>query len=186
MLKIIALSAAGILLLAIAVIVILAAARPDEFRVARSATMTAPVAAITPYLTDFRQYRRWSPYETIDPEMQRAYSGASSGVGAAYAWRSEGKVGAGSMQITAVDIADGVSASAIRLKLDFVKPFEAHNRVTYTLLPKGDVTEVTWTMEGRTPFLGKIMHVVFDMDGMVGKDFAAGLANLKGLVEGKR
>ena len=69
------------------------------------------------------------------------------------------------------------------VKLDFLKPFEAHNAVTFTLEPNGAATTVTWAMEGPTPFIGKIMHLFIDMDSMVGKDFETGLANLKAAAE---
>ena len=63
------------------------------------------------------------------------------------------------------------------------KPFEAHNLVEFTLEPQGDITVVTWSMRGRVPYLAKIVHVVFDMDKMVGGDFETGLANLKAIAE---
>jgi hypothetical protein len=73
--------------------------------------------------------------------------------------------------------------SRVALDLDFIKPFEAHNKVVFTLTPKGDATEVNWAMQGPVPYMAKIVHVFMDMDGMVGKDFEAGLANLKAITE---
>jgi hypothetical protein len=69
------------------------------------------------------------------------------------------------------------------LKLDFLKPFEAHNIVEFTLAAQGDMTTVTWAMQGPVPYLAKIMHVFINMDSMVGKDFETGLANLKAAAE---
>ncbi len=63
------------------------------------------------------------------------------------------------------------------------KPFEAHNMVEFTLVPRGETTTVTWSMQGRVPYFAKIVHVVFDMDKMVGGDFETGLANLKAIAE---
>ncbi|PYK95065.1 MAG: polyketide cyclase, partial [Verrucomicrobia bacterium] len=71
----------------------------------------------------------------------------------------------------------------ITIKLDFIKPFEAHNIALFTLEPKGDSTNVTWAMHGPTPYIAKVIHVFFDMDSMVGKDFETGLANLKAIAE---
>jgi hypothetical protein len=82
-----------------------------------------------------------------------------------------------------MEIAESVPPSKVTIKLDFLKPFEAHNAVEFTLEPKGDATNVTWAMQGDTPYLAKIVHVFLDMDKLVGKDFDAGLANLKTLAE---
>ena len=69
------------------------------------------------------------------------------------------------------------------MKLDFAKPFEAHNIVVFTLEPKGGATNVRWVMEGAVPYFAKIIHLFFDMDRMVGKDFEAGLASMKAVAE---
>src|SRR5258707_599540 len=94
--------------------------------------------------------------------------------GAQYAWEGNKDVGQGRMEI-----AESVPPSKVAIKLDFVKPFEAHNTIEFTLEPKGEATNVTWAMQGDTPYLAKIVHVFLDMDKMVGKDFEAGLANLR-------
>ena len=132
------------------------------------------VAAV---LGDFRGWEAWSPWEKMDPAMKRSYSGAAKGKGAAYAWEGNSEVGQGRMAITEA------SPSRVAMDLDFVKPFEAHNKVVFTLVPKGDATEVTWAMQGPLPYVAKVVHVVFDMDGMVGKQFETGLANLKAVTE---
>ena len=38
-------------------------------------------------------------------------------------------------------------------------------------------------MHGPLPYLAKVVHLFFNMDTMVGKDFEAGLANLKSIAE---
>jgi hypothetical protein len=110
--------------------------------------------------------------------MKRTYSGAASGKGAVYAWQGNSKVGEGRMEIS-----DTSPPSKVTIKLDFVKPFETHNIVEFTLEPQTDSTNVTWVMHGPNPYIGKVMQIFFNMDRMVGKDFEAGLANLKTLAE---
>jgi hypothetical protein len=73
--------------------------------------------------------------------------------------------------------------SKITIKLDYLKPFEGHNTSEFTMSPRGDSTEVTWAVHGPSPFMMKIMHVFINMDKMLGKDFEAGLANLKAVAE---
>jgi len=155
-----------------------AATKPDHFRIQRSATLKAAPERIFPLINDFGRWGAWSPYEKKDPAMKRTFSGPAAGPGAIYAWDGNKDVGQGRMEIT-----QAAAPTLVALKLDFVKPFEAHNRVDFTLKPKGDATEVTWAMHGPMPFLSKVMTVFFDMDQMVGKDFEAGLASLKALAE---
>ena len=174
MLKTIAL----VIVVAMAGILIFAATKPDTFRVERSIAIKAPPEKIFPLINDFKQWDAWSPWETKDPAMKRSYGLTTSGKGAHYAWEGNNDVGQGSMDIT-----ESVPPSKVALKLDFVKPFEGHNVVVFTLAPKGEMTEVTWSMSGPAPFMSKVMQVFVNMDRMIGKDFEAGLANLKTVAE---
>ena len=169
---------AVVLAIVIAVVLILAAAKPDTFSVQRGATMKAPPEKIFSLINDFHQWGKWSPWENRDPAMTRSFSGAESGQGAVYAWEGNKNVGSGRMEIL-----DASAPSKIIIKLDFLKPFEAHNTAEFTMLPQGDATSVNWVMHGPAPFLSKMMQVFMNMDKMIGKDFEAGLANLKGLAE---
>ena len=110
--------------------------------------------------------------------MTRSFSGAESGRGAVYAWEGNKNVGSGRMEIL-----EAAVPSQITIKLDFFKPFEGHNTAEFTMLPQGDATSVTWLMHGPAPFISKVMQVFMNIDTMVGKDFEAGLANLKNLTE---
>jgi uncharacterized protein YndB with AHSA1/START domain len=169
---------AAMLALAIAAVLILASRKPDTLRVQRTASIEAAPEKIFPLISDFHQWRAWSPYEDRDPNLQRSFSGASSGKGAVYAWNGNKNVGSGRMEIL-----DAPAPNKVVIKLDFLKPFEAHNTAEFTLLPQGDTTNVTWLMHGPAPLMSKLMQVFMNMDHMIGKDFAAGLANLKRITE---
>ncbi|MDB5576708.1 MAG: polyketide cyclase [Bradyrhizobium sp.] len=177
MLKVIAIIAV-VLAIAIAVVLILAATKPDHFAVQRSAAVKAPPEKIFALINDFHQWGSWSPYEHKDPAMKRTFSGSESGKGAVYAWDGDKNVGTGRMEIL-----EAAAPSKILIKLDFYTPFEAHNMAEFTMLPQGDATNVSWRMHGPAPFMARIMHVFINIDKMVGKDFEAGLANLKRLTE---
>jgi uncharacterized protein YndB with AHSA1/START domain len=181
MLEIIAIIAV-VLAAAIAIILILAATKPNTFSVRRAITVKAPAERIFPLINDFHQWGTWSPYEHKDPAMKRSYSGAESGKGAVYAWDGNKNVGSGRMEILDVS-----APTKIVIKLDFFAPFEGHNTAEFTMLPQGDATNlatnVSWLMYGPVPFKAKIMHVLMNIDRMVGKDFETGLANLKRLTE---
>lgn len=174
MLKIVAV----VIVVLIAAVLIFAATRPDTFRIQRSSVIKAPPARVFALIDDFHRWVEWSPWEKVDPALQRTYGGTPSGKGATYAWEGNSKVGKGSMQIT-----ESSSPSRIVIQLDFLKPFEAHNIAEFTLEPDGEGSRVTWAMHGPRPYLFKVMHLFFDMDGMVGGDFEKGLADLKRLAE---
>lgn len=168
----------GVLALGVVVVLALAATKPDVFTVQRTASIKAPPEKIFPLINDFKQWTAWSPYEKVDPGMKRTYGATTAGKGATYAWDGNKNVGSGSMEIL-----DAPAPQKVTIKLDFTKPFEAHNIAEFTLVPAGDVTNVTWSMRGPTPFFGKIIHVFMDMDKMVGGSFAEGLGNLKAIAE---
>ncbi|CAN7355488.1 SRPBCC family protein [Pararhizobium sp. LjRoot255] len=177
MLKILLIIVAVIVVVLLAVVVF-ASTKPDVFHVERTATINAPPEKIFPLITDFHQWQSWSPYEKLDPSMTRSITGAESGQGAVYAWDGSGKAGAGRMEIV-----ESAPSSKILIKLDFSRPFEAHNTATFTLAPAAQGTTVTWSMDGASPLIAKIMGLFFDMDQMIGKDFAQGLENLKAIAE---
>ena len=162
----------------IAALLAYAATRPDVFRVERSASINAPPEKIFALINDYRNWPSWSPYEKLDPAMQRRLSGAASGQGAVYEWEGNKKIGKGRMEIL-----ESSPSSRITIKLDFFAPFEAHNTAVFTLRPNGGATDVTWAMHGPAPFMAKLMGVVMNMDKMVGGQFAEGLANMKAVAE---
>jgi uncharacterized protein YndB with AHSA1/START domain len=167
-----------VVVLLIAALLIYAATRPDSFRIQRSTTIKAPPEKIFPLINDFEGWRAWSPWENLDPALKRSYSGPKSGKGAVYAWEGNNDVGHGRMEID-----ESSAPSRIVIKLDFLKPFEAHNIAEYTLAKQGDATNVTWAMHGPSPYLAKLLGVFCSMDSMVGSKFEEGLANLKALAE---
>jgi carbon monoxide dehydrogenase subunit G len=167
-----------VVVLAIAVLLVFAATRPDTFRVERTARIDAPAEKIFPLIDDFHRWGAWSPYEKLDPGMKRSFGGAASGKGASYAWQGNGQAGAGRMEIV-----ESAPSSKVAIQLDFIEPFEGHNMAEFTLQPQGSATQVTWAMHGPSPYVARLMGIFFNMDRMIGKDFEAGLANLKAATE---
>src|SRR3954453_16503782 len=134
-----------ILLVVVAAILILAAMKPATFRITRATSIKAPPEKIFPLIADFHAWSAWSPWEKMDPALKRSYSGPASGQGAVYEWEGNSKVGKGRMEII-----DAPPPSRVSIKLDFLKPMQAHNVATFTLEPRDGATTVTWSMDGRT------------------------------------
>lgn len=167
-------AAVGVVLI---VILGLALAQPDTFKVERDVSIAARPEAIYSNLDDFKRWGLWSPWEKLEPTMTKTHSGAPTGVGAIYEWDGK-EVGSGRMTIT-----DSKPNEQLTIKLEFTKPFEATNTTVFQLAPRGSDTEVRWIMTGENNFVGKVMGVFADMDSMVGKDFETGLAALKQVSE---
>lgn len=153
-----------------------------EFTVSRSTRIAADAARVHDYLDDFRQWRRWSPWEDVDPNLLRSYSGPASGPGACYAWEGNRKAGKGTMEIT------GTQPDRVDMVVCFEKPWKARNPVTFELRDldgdlEGSGTEVTWTMTGENSGVAAVFARVVNMDKLLGKDFDRGLARLKSVVE---
>ena len=170
---------AVIVVIALLGLLAVASQKPDIFRVERSTVINAPPENIFPHINELKRWAEWSPYEKKDPNMKRTFSGPPSGKGAAYAWDGNKNVGSGRMEIT-----EAVPSSKVVMRLDFLKPFEAHNTAEFMLKPEGNATRLTWAMFGPATMMSKVMGTVMDMDKMVGGDFAVGLETLKKVVEG--
>jgi len=158
--------------------VIVVATRPATFHVERSVTIAAPPEVAFAQVNDFHAWANWSPYEKLDPAMKRTFDGAPSGLGAVYAWAGNKEIGEGRMTIEKSE-----SPSQIAIKLEFIKPFTATNTATFSFVPAPDGTRVTWAMDGKNSFVAKAMHLVMDMDKLVGTDFERGLSAMKTVAE---
>jgi hypothetical protein len=173
------------ILIAIAAIVVVliavVALQPADFRVQRSALVAAPAQAVFAQVNDFQNWRAWSPWEKLDPQLKRTYAGPQAGTGASYAWAGNRDVGEGRMTIT-----ESRPDERVLIDLQFVKPMTASNTTEFLFKPEGGGTAVTWTMSGKHNFMGKAFSLLMNIDRMVGGQFDQGLANMKSVVEGRR
>lgn len=172
--RVVLLTLAGI----VAVFLGVAAMQPGDFRVVRSAEMSAPAESAFAQVNDFHNWQAWSPWEKLDPALKRTYSGPEAGEGASYAWAGNSDVGEGRMTIV-----ESRPNELIRIRLEFFKPFAATNTGEFTFEPAGEKTTVTWSMAGERTFVCKGMCLLMDMDKMIGDEFEKGLAAMQAIVE---
>jgi hypothetical protein len=162
----------------VALLVVVAALQPAAFHIERSTVIGAAPHQPFAHVNDFRAWQAWSPWEGKDPAMKRTYDGAPSGAGARYAWQGNKDVGEGRMTIESSD-----TPRRITIELEFIKPFPATNRATFTFAPEGGGTKVTWGMDGNRNLMMKAFSLFVSMDKLVGPDFERGLSKLKSLAE---
>ncbi len=169
---------AGVLLAAVAMLLVVASLRPDSFRVERSMEMAASPERIYPEIADLRAMNTWNPFVDPDPAIQITYTGPDAGRGAVHTWKGNRNVGEGRLEIL-----DASAPSRLDMRLQMFKPFKADNAVAFTLAPAGAGTRVTWAMSGRQPLMAKLMSMFMNCDRMVGGQFEKGLGKLKAKVE---
>lgn len=169
------------LLIILAVVVVfvgLVALRPSEFSISRSTTISAPPEVVFAQVNDFHKWEAWSPWAKMDPNAKNTFTGPAAGVGAAFTWSGNNKVGEGRMNII-----ESRACDLIRINLEFLRPMKATNLVEFTFKAEGNRTVVTWTMSGKNNFVGKAFTLVLKCDKMVGGQFETGLAQMKLLAE---
>ena len=169
----------GIALL-VAAFAVVVALQPDDYRLTRTIAIAAPAAQIFPHVNDLRQWDAWSPWAKLDPAAKVSFGGPAAGQGAVFRWSGNDKIGEGAMTIT-----ESRPNERVRLRTDFVKPFEGTSDSEFVLSPQGDQTTVIWTMYGRNNFIAKAMCLFVSMEQMIGPDFEKGLLQLRDLVEKK-
>jgi hypothetical protein len=165
--------------LVVGLFVIMVARQPTDFRITRSATLPAPAPVIFGEVNDFHRWQEWSPWAKMDPNATNSYAGMPSGEGAMFTWDGNNKVGSGRMTIL-----ESHPSNLIRIKLEFLKPFQATNLAEFAFTPSNGGTLVTWSMSGKNNFMAKAFVLVMNCDKMVGGQFEQGLKNL-GAVVGK-
>ena len=146
------------------------------FAQTRTTTIKADAATVHAILNDFHEWGKWSPWEALDPELKRTFTGNDKGVGAKYAWVGNKKVGSGNMEIT------GSTPSRVDIDLEFITPFKAKNKTIFELSPADGGTKLSWTMSGDRNILMTVLGKLY-FDKAILKDFDKGLASIKEIAE---
>jgi hypothetical protein len=157
----------------VVIFLIVVATRPADFRVERSATLSASAATLFEQVNDHHKFNAWNPFLKLDPNVKNTYSGPDSGVGAACSWDGNKDIGAGSATIT-----ESKPGELVRMRMDWKRPMEGTSTVDFTFKPASDKTVVTWAMYGKNNFMGKLVSLFMDCDKMCGPQFEQGLADL--------
>lgn len=169
------LRALGILLLLLVVVTLgLIAFAPQQYTLERSVTVNAPQSAVFTHMSHFRQWPAWTAWAETDPTQKYSFTGTDGAPGSTYHWTGE-EVGEGIMTNTAV------AQGSMKYKLDFIKPFEAHNTGWVRAEPAGTGTKASMGMVMSSPRPFNAIGWLFK--GSVGDDFEKSLNKLKTGVE---
>lgn len=166
-----------VLVAVIAIVLVAASFQSDDLNVTRSATISAAPEAVFKVVNDFRQWDAWSPWSGLDRAMTKRLEGPPEGVGAVYKWSGNNEVGEGSTTLV-----ESKPNEKVGMKLEFIRPFAGSSDVQFTFVPEGAGTKVTWSMQSKKPFMGKVAGLFMDCEKMCGDQFSEGLGNLAKVV----
>lgn len=171
----------GGLLLAIITIVLLYASllAPKETRVERTVRINAKDSLIMSKIANFYEFKHYSPWQALDPNMKQEFGGNPNTVGHWLRWESD-KAGVGKLIITRIE-----NYKQVEMDLLFEKPFKSNNKSYFTIVPNAQGNDVTWGYYGKNDFISKIFTLFMNMDKMIGNDYEKGLNNLKAICETK-
>lgn len=169
------------LVVLVALFAVVVALQPSEFRVARTAMISAPAPEVFARVNDFRNWEGWSPWAKLDPAAKATFEGPAAGQGAVFAWSGNDKIGEGRMLLT-----ESRPPQLVRIKVDFVKPFAGSSTSEFAFRPEGDRTAVTWSTYGPQSFVSKAICLFMNMDKMLGGDMEKGLAQMKSVAEASK
>jgi hypothetical protein len=158
------------------------ALRSGSYRLERSLVMAASPLELYQRIEDLREWPRWSPWEELDPHVERSFAGPPSGAGASFVWRGNRQIGEGSMAIS-----EASPPTRVRYLMVFEQPWRATMQHDISVAPHGGAgtrsVTVTWVLSGQHRFWAKLFTLFFGIDERLGKDQERGLARLKLLVE---
>ncbi len=159
----------------VVLIILLALIAPKSYHVSKSIELGHPPQQVWSHLKYLKKQQEWSPWARKDPNMELSFTGVDGEVGATSHWNGNKDVGEGEQEITRI-----VEGERIEQDLRFLKPYKSQSDC-YMNLEKLEAnrSKVTWGFTGKNKFPMSIMMLFMSMDKMVGKDFEAGLENLK-------
>ncbi len=166
--------------LALVIVAFLAvvAAQPADYTISREIAINAPAEKVFPYLNNSRLGDKWGPWKEVDPKTAMIFSGPEEGVGARTSWEKGEKLGTGSATIVSSE-----PNQRVGIRLEYTEPMSMVQDAEYSIRPADGKSVVTWKVQGKNTFMGRVFCAFGNMDKMIGGMFEKGLNNLKQLVE---
>ncbi|NOU58347.1 SRPBCC family protein [Marinifilum caeruleilacunae] len=139
--------------------------------VEKSITIAAGVDKVKSVITDFNQWKPWSPWFILEPEAKESVSDD----GKSHEWDGK-RIGSGIISI------ENEQEGLIQYDLKFLKPWKSEAKTDFIVEKIDDnSTKLTWTMDGSLPFFMFWMKTM--MERLIGMDYDRGLLMLKDYIE---
>lgn len=154
--------------------------QPSDYRITREIKIHAPAETVFAQVNDLHKFNVWNPWAKVDPAAKMTFEGPLSGVGAISSWDGNHEVGAGRMTIL-----ESKPNTLIRMKLEYLKPFEGTSEAEFAFKSENGQTVVSWSNSGKSSFIPRLICTFMNMDKMMGGMFEKGLLQLKAVSEGE-
>ena len=145
-----------------------------DMRVERDIKINESNGKVSEYLSNFQNWKEWSPWLKLEPGCEVNINGAPGQIGHSQKWNGE-VIGSGQMSL--VEKSD----KELRYHLQFLKPWKSKADVSFQLSPSGESTQVEWKMKSRFPIFLFFMKNM--MESLVGMDYERGLGMMKEALE---
>lgn len=163
----------------LAILFIWAAFMPTRYTIERAIVINKPQSEVFNYIKLLKNQDYYSKWVMTDPAMKKEFTGTDGTAGFIYAWDSENKqAGKGAQEITKV------TGSGIETEVRFEKPFKG---ISHTALETQAVsptqTKTIWKFIGDKNYMMKVMHLLLNLEKVLGKDMQTSLITLKNNLE---
>lgn len=161
----------------IAFLLFIALVTRKHYSIERDVIINKPHQEVYDYVKLLKNQEAYSVWVRLDPNVQLKYTGTDGVVGFTSTWEGNKQAGKGEQEITQL-----VNGNRVTIEVRFEKPFKnvAHTYMTTTAIAP-DQTKVNWKMVGKNKFPLNLMNLV--IDGLLGKDLAKSLNDLKLILE---
>jgi hypothetical protein len=162
----------------IVIILIVAALMPKSFNIEKTAVINKPVGEVMGKVGDLNFYRKWNPWQQMDPAATATITGTPKTPGHKYEWEGK-KVGEGSLTLR--EITD----KHIHFDIEFIKPWKSKASDNWLFEDWGNMeTKVTWQNTGDLPWpIARLMGPLLSKN--LNHQFEKGMENLKKMCEEK-
>ncbi|WP_027380744.1 SRPBCC family protein [Chryseobacterium daeguense] len=146
----------------------------------KSISINAPVDKVWQNTNTLKAMDQWSPWNDIDPNMKKDWTGTTGQPGEKMCWSSaKEEAGKGCQEVKKIDEAN----KRIDTEIRFLTPYESEANAFVTVVPEGSGSKATWGFTSTIPYPFTVMKLFMDMEAAIGKDYQEGLTNLKNLSE---
>ena len=166
----------SVLFILVVVVFLYALTLPKESTVTRSIDINAPEALVFDLVSNHKSFQLWSPWSKRDPNMEITYEGPEKGVGSKITWKSDNpEVGNGTSEY--IEYLP-YSRAVTRLKFD---QGGGDATLSVQVIDQNQVKVIWDFYTAHESILERYFGLM--IEGMVGKDYEKGLADLKVLAE---
>ncbi|WP_228458684.1 SRPBCC family protein [Chryseobacterium aureum] len=152
----------------------------EDCKYEKTISINAPVDKVWQNTNSLRAMDQWSPWNDLDPNMKKDWTGTTGQPGEKVCWDSKNEnAGKGCQELKKVDEA----GKRVDTEIRFLTPYESEANAYVTVVPEEKGSKATWGFTSQIPYPFTLMKLLMNMEDAIGKDYQKGLSRLKTLSE---